>query len=149
MSPSIHPTKRVALVIDDMAAERMHLRVLLEYMGFDVVEAGNAESALRIMDRYSPCVITMDVVMPGVNGFAATRRLKSNAATRLVPIIIVTSKDRPADHANAAHSGACELVPKPATKRTLGWALIRAGVLAMPDARATSPQPSDPSRRAV
>lgn len=126
-------TRKTALVVDDMATERLHLKRLLEYMGFEVVEANCAESGLRMLERFNPCVVLMDVMMPGTDGFQATRDLKANAETKHLPVIIVSSKDRMPDQVNAVHSGAQELVAKPATKRSLALALIRAKVLDVPE----------------
>lgn len=101
------------LVVDDSQADRDHLINLLTGAGFSVETAENGEKALEQVKASLPDAILMDVNMPEMDGFAATRALKNDTATKDIPVILVTSKDQKADKAWGQMLGAAGYITKP------------------------------------
>src|SRR5690606_8740732 len=85
------PIKKI-LVVDDSPTERFALTEVLTANGFEVVSAENGEDAVVKSKAELPDLILMDVVMPGMNGYQATRTISRDEATRAIPIIICTTK---------------------------------------------------------
>lgn len=107
------------LIVDDSPTEVHVLRTFLEKHGFDVEEANSGEEGLEIAREKKPDVILMDVVMPGVNGFQATRKLSKDPETAEIPVIIVTTKDQETDKIWGMRQGAVEYIIKPVTEDDL------------------------------
>jgi twitching motility two-component system response regulator PilH len=101
------------LIIDDSPTEIFALKRILEGEGYEVLTASNAESGLVKTRKERPDLILMDVVMPGMNGFQATRRLAKDPETSKIPIIVVTTKDQETDRIWALRQGARDYVVKP------------------------------------
>lgn len=101
------------LVVDDSQADRDHLTNLLTGAGYSVDTAENGEKAIEQVKASAPDAILMDVNMPEMDGFAATRALKNDAATKDIPVVLVTSKDQKADKAWGQMLGAAGYVTKP------------------------------------
>lgn len=79
------------LHVEDDPANRLLVRDLLEFHGYEVVEAADGEAALAVAERERPDLILMDVQLPSISGLEAMRRIKASAQWRPVPIIVVTS----------------------------------------------------------
>ncbi|MFZ5849302.1 response regulator [Nocardioides pakistanensis] len=90
------PTLR-ALVVDDSAVIRELIAVNLELEGFDVTTAGDGESALALAAKVHPDVITLDVMMPQMNGFETVVRLREDERTQSIPVVMVTGRAQAAD----------------------------------------------------
>ncbi len=75
------------LIVDDSPTERHVLNDMLTKAGFEVIASDNGEDAIQKARQLKPDVILMDVVMPGLNGFQATRAISRDADTRSIPII--------------------------------------------------------------
>ncbi len=101
------------LIIDDSPTEIHVLSGILSKNGFDVLTAANGEDGIETAKREKPDLILMDVVMPGMNGFQATRSLSKDPATETIPIIIVTTKDQETDRVWGLRQGAKDYLPKP------------------------------------
>lgn len=101
------------LVVDDSRTEQMHLTDLLHKMGMHVRSAGSAEDAYRQLEAEKPDLILMDVVMPGMNGYQATRTISREETTRHIPIIMCTSKDQETDKIWGMRQGAQGYLVKP------------------------------------
>lgn len=101
------------LVVDDSQADRDHLNGLLSNAGFTVSLAENGVKAIEQAKASVPDVVLMDVNMPEMDGFAATRELKNDAQTKDVPVVLVTSKDQKADKAWGQMLGAAGYITKP------------------------------------
>lgn len=101
------------LIVDDSDVERRRLQTLLESAGFHTVCASSGTEALEAVKRGRPDAIFMDVNMPEMDGFAATRTLKADNATKDIPIIIVSVRDQKADKAWGQMLGARAHVTKP------------------------------------
>ena len=101
------------LIVDDSATDRMRLQSLLEGAGYRTTLATNGAEALQAVKRNRPDAIFMDVNMPEMDGFAATRSLKAEDGTKAIPVVIVSSKGQKADKAWAQMLGATGHVTKP------------------------------------
>jgi twitching motility two-component system response regulator PilH len=106
------PVKSI-LIVDDSATDRQFLSELLSKNGFKVATAQSAEEALAKAKELRPDLVLMDVVMPGENGFQATRTLSKDEATKTIPIIICTSKGQATDKAWGMKQGARDYIVKP------------------------------------
>jgi twitching motility two-component system response regulator PilH len=103
------------LVVEDSQVDRARLEKLLDGAGYMVSVAENGEQALAAVKRSRPDAILMDVNMPGMDGFAATRALRGDADTKDIPVVLVTAKDQKADKAWGQMLGAKGYVTKPYT----------------------------------
>ncbi|MCP3668798.1 MAG: response regulator [Gammaproteobacteria bacterium] len=101
------------LVVDDSPTEVHVIKTIVEDGGYQVVTAVDGESGVEEAKRTLPDLILMDVVMPGLNGFQATRQLSKEPTTAHIPIILVTTKDQDTDRAWGLRQGAREYVVKP------------------------------------
>ncbi|PKO43363.1 MAG: two-component system response regulator [Betaproteobacteria bacterium HGW-Betaproteobacteria-3] len=101
------------LIVDDSATDRNFLEQLLRKAGYGVSTALNGSLALQQVQQSRPDAILMDVNMPEMDGFAATRKLKSDERTKSIPVYFVTGKNQKADMAWAQMLGARGYVTKP------------------------------------
>lgn len=95
------------------------MRTALEKNGFEVLTAEDGETGLQMAQESMPDVIIMDVVMPGVNGFQATRKITKNPKMAGIPVVIVTSKDQPTDEVWGMRQGAAAYLTKPVSSEML------------------------------
>jgi twitching motility two-component system response regulator PilH len=107
------------LIVDDAVTDRRNLERILSGAGHRVLEAESGEQALERARNEQPDLILMDVNMPELDGFATTRRLKADAATRDIPVVFVTGKNQKADIAWGRMLGAKGYVAKPYTPEQL------------------------------
>ena len=96
------------LIVDDSPTEMHVLRGILQKGGYRVITAVDGESGVAQAEHSKPDLILMDVVMPGLNGFQATRQLSRNPETSGIPIIMVTTKAQETDRAWGLRQGARE-----------------------------------------
>jgi two-component system cell cycle response regulator DivK len=111
-------TKRI-LVIEDTEDNRKILRDLLTNAGFELIEALDGESGIRMAAQERPDLILMDIQLPIVNGYEATRRIKANPDTKHIPIVAVTSYALSGDEAKAREAGCDGYIAKPFSPRNL------------------------------
>ena len=111
-------TKRI-LVIEDQEDNRAILRDLLTSAGFSVLEAVNGAEGVAKAKSELPDLILMDIQMPVMDGYEATRRIKADAATASIPIIAVTSYALSGDEVRARAAGCNGYVAKPFSPRQL------------------------------
>jgi two-component system cell cycle response regulator DivK len=111
-------TKRI-LVIEDTEDNRKILRDLLTNAGFELIEALDGESGIRMAAQELPDLILMDIQLPIVNGYEATRRIKANPDTKHIPIVAVTSYALSGDEAKAREAGCDGYIAKPFSPRNL------------------------------
>ena len=107
------------LIIDDSPTEIHVLKTMLEKNGFTAITAASGEEGIATAKAEKPDLILMDVVMPGMNGFQATRALTRDAETSTIPIIIVTTKDQETDRVWGLRQGAKDYLTKPAEEKDL------------------------------
>jgi two-component system, cell cycle response regulator DivK len=107
------------LIIDDMEDNRRILRDLLTTGGYEVLEAETGESGVELATAARPDLILMDIQLPGIDGYDATRRIKADPALRGIPLIAVTSYALSGDDVKAYEAGCDDYVTKPFSPRAL------------------------------
>ncbi|MEJ2059367.1 MAG: response regulator [Gammaproteobacteria bacterium] len=107
------------LVVDDSPTELHVFKSILEKNGFQVTTAQSGEEGVELAKQVKPDLVLMDVVMPGLNGFQATRQLANEPSTQNIPVIIVTTKDQETDKVWAKRQGAKDYIVKPAKEKEL------------------------------
>ncbi len=101
------------MVVDDAPADLQNLKNILTKGGHQVIEVTSGQDSIAKAKAEKPDAIVMDVVMPGVNGFQATRQISKDPATSAIPIIVVSAKNQETDRLWAMRQGAREYVVKP------------------------------------
>ncbi|GMR17279.1 MAG: twitching motility response regulator PilH [Gammaproteobacteria bacterium] len=107
------------LIIDDSPTELHLFQEMLEKNGFATLVADSGEDGIRQAQSAQPDCILMDVVMPGMNGFQATRKLTQDAKTSAIPVIMITTKDQETDKIWGMRQGAVDYLVKPVTGKQL------------------------------
>jgi CheY-like chemotaxis protein len=129
-SPQQRSTRRTILVVDDDATIRGMLRALIERGPHRVAEAVDGAHALELIGRAAPDLILLDMNMPRVDGAEVCRRVKSDPATRAVPVVMVTAASLDGDRRRALAAGADAYITKPFSLLAL---LDQVGALLAPD----------------
>ena len=101
------------LLIEDSPTDVAVLTQLLERNGHQVMASGSAEDGIEVCKREQPDLVLMDVVLPGMNGFQATRALSRDPATGKIPVVIVSTKNMETDRAWGLRQGAKDYIVKP------------------------------------
>ena len=101
------------MIVDDSPTDVENLKGMLTKAGHTVVECTSGQDAIARVKAEKPNAVIMDVVMPGVNGFQATRMLSKDPDTSNIPVIIVSSKNQETDRVWALRQGAREYLTKP------------------------------------
>jgi len=109
----------VILIIDDSPTELHLFQNMLEKNGFGTLVADSGEEGIRLAHTARPDCILMDVVMPGMNGFQATRKLTKDPATASIPVIMITTKDQETDKIWGMRQGAVDYLVKPVSEKQL------------------------------
>jgi DNA-binding response OmpR family regulator len=112
--------KPVVLVADDDHDILTLISFRLERAGYDVVAARDGEEALRLALERVPDLAVLDVMMPKLDGYEVTTRLRQNRATRRMPVILLTARVQEADIARGFEAGADDYVKKPFSPQELG-----------------------------
>ncbi|HEX6945304.1 MAG TPA: response regulator [Casimicrobiaceae bacterium] len=107
------------LVVDDSPTEVHVIRKALEKHGFQTAAAADGAEGIRLAKQMKPDLIFMDIVMPGVHGFQATRTLANDPETRRIPVIMVTSKSQETDRIWGMRQGAVDYLVKPVSAEML------------------------------
>ena len=107
------------LIVDDSPTEIHVLKSMLEKNGFAVTSASSGEEGIEKAKSEQPDLILMDVVMPGMNGFQASREITTNPDTSSIPVIIVSTKDQETDKLWGLRQGAKDYITKPAKEKDL------------------------------
>src|SRR5580658_1080370 len=111
-------SKRI-LVLVDQPDNRQIIRDLLDATDYEITEAENGEQALTAIAKQRPDLILMDIQLPIMDGYEATRRIKADAALRSIPIIAVTSYALSGEEQTARAAGCDDYIPKPYSPREL------------------------------
>ena len=107
------------LIVDDSPTEIHVFKTMLEKNGHAVSVAESGEEGIEKAQQILPDLVLMDVVMPGMNGFQATRKLSTIEATSSIPVIIVTTKDQETDKVWGIRQGAKDYIVKPVKEKDL------------------------------
>ena len=107
------------LIVDDSPTEVHVLQTMLTKNGYDTIVATSGEDGVNMAGKERPDLVLMDVVMPGMNGFQATRQLSKNENTATIPVIMVTTKDQETDKVWAMRQGAKDYLVKPVREKAL------------------------------
>jgi twitching motility two-component system response regulator PilH len=107
------------LIIDDSPTETFRFKEILTKHGFTTIEAVNGEDGVILSKIALPDLVLMDVVMPGVNGFQATRQITRDPATKHIPVVIVSTKDQATDRLWGKRQGAKDYLVKPVDEAKL------------------------------
>ena len=95
------------------------MQTALEKHGFETEVAGDGAEGITKARAVKPDLILMDIVMPGINGFQVTRKLKKNPETASIPVVMVTTKDQDTDRIWAERQGAADYLVKPVSESDL------------------------------
>jgi len=101
------------LIVDDSPTEVHVMKKALEKSGYQTATAQDGTEGVRMAREMTPDLIFMDVVMPGINGYQATRTLANDPKTKTIPIIMVTSKGQETDKIWGLRQGAVDYMVKP------------------------------------
>ncbi|MBB5015905.1 response regulator [Rehaibacterium terrae] len=107
------------LIIEDSPTDTKVFTTMLEKNGHAVIATGNAEDGLEIARREKPDLVLMDVILPGMNGFQATRALSKDPDTSGIPVIIVSTKGMETDRVWGLRQGAKDYIVKPPSEKDL------------------------------
>ncbi|WP_292998961.1 response regulator [Nevskia sp.] len=107
------------MVVDDSPTDKEFLKAALTRAGHSVFEATSGQDALALVRTLKVDCVVMDVVMPGMNGFQATRTMTRDPATAAIPVIVVSSKSQETDRVWALRQGAREYIVKPVQEAEL------------------------------
>lgn len=103
----------LVMIVDDSPTEVHVMKTALEKQGYETITAADGAESVKLAREAKPDLILMDVVMPGVNGFEATRNLARDADTGSIPIIIISSKSQETDRIWGLRQGAVDFLVKP------------------------------------
>ncbi len=103
----------VVLIVDDSPTIVAMLRKFLQQSGYQTLEAGDAEKGIDVARAERPHLIFLDIVLPGMNGFAALRMLRRDPATREIPIVMISGNEQATEQFYAQRIGADDFMKKP------------------------------------
>jgi twitching motility two-component system response regulator PilH len=109
----------LVLIVDDSPTEQHVMANALQQHGYETVVASDGAEAIAVAEARHPDVILMDVVMPGMNGFQATRKLSGNPTTASIPVVMITTKDQETDRVWGLRQGAVQFLVKPVDDKAL------------------------------
>ena len=107
------------LIVDDSPTQTLSLSKVLKRHGHEILTAKDGEEGVEVATAELSDLVLMDVVMPKINGFQATRQITKNPSTSHIPVIIVTTKDQETDRIWGARQGAKSYVTKPVEEELL------------------------------
>jgi twitching motility two-component system response regulator PilH len=113
------------LVVDDSPTETFRFREMLQRNGYIVIEASNGADGVAMTLAERPDLVLMDVVMPGMNGFQATRQISRGADTSSIPVVIVSTKDQETDRVWGMRQGAKDYLTKPIDEENLIEVIVK------------------------
>ncbi|MBT4839028.1 MAG: response regulator [Methylococcales bacterium] len=111
------------LIVDDSPEDCKHLTKIMEKNDFSVITADDGEKGVEKAKQEKPDLILMDVVMPNLNGFQATRKIKKNPDTADIPVIMITTKSNETDKIWAKRQGVDIFITKPVKANELNKAI--------------------------
>jgi twitching motility two-component system response regulator PilH len=119
MNEEIAMAGKKILIVDDSATDRYFFMETLSKQGYECITAQNGDEAIQKSRSEMPDLILMDIVMPGIDGYKATRTISRDEATKHIPVIICTSKNQESDRVWGMRQGAKDFLVKPVNAREL------------------------------
>lgn len=113
------------LIVDDSPSQLLGIQRIVEKLGHETITATDGAAGVEAAKSNLPDLVLMDVVMPNLNGFQATRTLKRDSATQHIPVILVTTKDQDTDRMWGMRQGACAYITKPFSEDELSEVIER------------------------
>ena len=113
------------LIVDDSPSQLLGIQRIVETLGHESITAEDGAAGVEVAKRELPDLILMDVVMPNLNGFQATRTLSREATTKHIPVILVTTKDQDTDRMWGLRQGAKAYLTKPFSEDELAEVIER------------------------
>jgi len=113
------------LIVDDSPSQLMGIRRIVEKLGHEALTAEDGKAGFEAARRELPDLILMDVVMPNLNGFQATRSITREPTTAHIPVILVTTKDQDTDRVWGMRQGAKAYLTKPFSEVELSDAILK------------------------
>jgi twitching motility two-component system response regulator PilH len=107
------------LIVDDSPSQLLMLKRIVENLGHEVISAEDGQQGVEMAKKHIPDLILMDVVMPNLNGFQATRTIAREKSTSHIPVILVTTKDQETDRVWGLRQGAKGYITKPINEAKL------------------------------
>lgn len=107
------------LIVEDSKVDVQHLTSILSRNGYSVIEASDGLEGVEIASQENPDVVLMDIVMPGINGFQATRQLNKNPDTNDIPVVMISTKSQDSDKEWSKVQGAKGFLVKPIAEKQL------------------------------
>ena len=107
------------LIVDDSPSQLLGLQRIVEKLGHQVITAEDGAAGVETAKREIPDLILMDVVMPNLNGYQATRQISKDPSTTHIPVVLVTTKDQETDRVWGMRQGAKAYVTKPINEAEL------------------------------
>jgi twitching motility two-component system response regulator PilH len=107
------------LIVDDSPSQLMGIRRIVEKLGHEAITAEDGAQGVEVCKRELPDLVLMDVVMPNLNGFQATRSISKDPTTQHIPVILVTTKDQDTDRVWGMRQGAKAYITKPFSESDL------------------------------
>lgn len=107
------------LIVDDSPSQLMGIRRIVEKLGHEAITAEDGAAGVEVCKRELPDLVLMDVVMPNLNGFQATRSISKDPATAHIPVVLVTTKDQDTDRVWGMRQGARAYITKPFSESDL------------------------------
>jgi twitching motility two-component system response regulator PilH len=107
------------LIVDDSPSQLLGMKRIVEKLGHETVTAEDGASGVEVAKATLPDLILMDVVMPNLNGFQATRAISKEPTTAQIPVVLVTTKDQETDKVWGMRQGAKAYITKPFTENQL------------------------------
>ncbi len=112
------------LIVDDSPSQLMGIRRIVEKLGHEAITAEDGAAGVAAAKQHLPDLVLMDVVMPNLNGFQATRSLTRDPATSHIPVVLVTTKDQDTDRVWGMRQGAKAYLTKPFSEAELSDIII-------------------------
>ena len=113
------------LIVDDSPSQLLGIQRIVEKLGHESITAEDGAAGVEVAKRELPDMVLMDVVMPNLNGFQATRTLSREATTKHIPVILVTTKDQDTDRMWGMRQGAKDYLTKPFSEDELAEVIER------------------------
>nr|WP_272494073.1 twitching motility response regulator PilH [Stenotrophomonas mori] len=123
------------MIVDDSPSQLLGIQRIVEKLGHETFTANDGAAGVEVAKTVLPDLVLMDVVMPNLNGFQATRTLRREARTAHIPVVLVTTKDQDTDRLWGMRQGAKAYITKPFSEDELSEVIARVfGGGAIPDA---------------